>query len=90
MATFDFVLGEPPHGHDPERIRPFRSGLTFTDAYRNTAEALAFIERVTGVRLTRDWLRQPRCATRSRPPCGRADYAVRLLRTGAAGCRSGG
>ncbi|MGW6930075.1 hypothetical protein ACWGE0_08370 [Lentzea sp. NPDC054927] len=32
------------------------SGLTFADPYRMTAEALAFVERVSGVRFTAEWM----------------------------------
>lgn len=51
LAAFDFVIdGEPPAA-----LVPYLHGLDFADPYRKTAEALAFVERVSGVRLTAEW-----------------------------------
>ncbi|WP_112261410.1 DUF6461 domain-containing protein [Lentzea terrae] len=51
LAAFDFVIDRKP----PAALLPHLEGLEFTDAYRMTAEALAFVERVSGVRLTAEW-----------------------------------
>jgi Family of unknown function (DUF6461) len=51
LAAFDFVIGRKP----PAALVPHLDGLEFTDPYRMTAEALAFVERVSGVRLTVEW-----------------------------------
>ncbi|GGU41354.1 DUF6461 domain-containing protein [Lentzea flava] len=51
LAAFDFVIDKEP----PEVLLPHLEGLTFTDPYRMTAEALAFVEGVSGVRLTAEW-----------------------------------
>ncbi|MEV6235804.1 DUF6461 domain-containing protein [Lentzea sp. NPDC051838] len=51
LAAFDFVIGRDK----PAALVPYLDGLDFTDAYRSTAEALAFVEGVSGVRLTAQW-----------------------------------
>jgi hypothetical protein len=58
LAVFDFVGGGPPDGEDPEKIAPFLHDLDFDDAYRMCAAALAFLERVSGVRVPGDWSAQ--------------------------------
>ena len=63
LATFDFVIRQQPYGEDPDRIRPYLSGLAFTDQARILAEGVALVEHVTGVRLTRDWLERPHPAS---------------------------
>lgn len=51
LAAFDFVIGR----ERPAALEPYLDGLDFADPYRNTAEALAFVEGVSGVRLTAEW-----------------------------------
>jgi hypothetical protein len=51
LAEFDFVIDREP----PAALVPYLHGLDFADPYRKTAEALAFVERVSGVRLTAEW-----------------------------------
>ncbi|MEV6710739.1 DUF6461 domain-containing protein [Lentzea sp. NPDC051208] len=51
LAAFDFVIGR----ERPAALVPHLDGLEFADPYRATAEALAFVERVSGVRLTAEW-----------------------------------
>jgi uncharacterized protein DUF6461 len=51
LAAFDFVIGR----ERPAALVPYLGGLEFTDPYRKTAEALAFVERVSGVGLTAEW-----------------------------------
>jgi hypothetical protein len=59
LAVYDFIIGRQPDGDDPEKIAPFLHGLDFDDPYRKCAEGLAFLERVSGVRVTADWAAQP-------------------------------
>jgi hypothetical protein len=58
LAAFDFVISQHAGGTDPDRLAPFLDGLTFTNAHRKKAEAMAVLERVSGVRVGREWLRQ--------------------------------
>jgi hypothetical protein len=51
LAEFDFVIGR----ERPAALVPYLDGLEFTDPHRKTAEALAFVEAVSGVRLTAEW-----------------------------------
>ena len=51
LAAFDFVIGRKL----PAALAPCLDGLEFTDPYRMTAETLARVERVSGVRLTAEW-----------------------------------
>lgn len=51
LAAFDFVIGR----ERPAALVPHLDGLEFADPYRKTAEALAFVEQVSGVRLTAEW-----------------------------------
>ena len=55
LAAFDFVGGGTPEGEEPETISDFLNDLDFDDPYRMCATALAFLERVSGVRVTADW-----------------------------------
>ncbi|QRP48079.1 hypothetical protein [Amycolatopsis sp. FDAARGOS 1241] len=55
LAAFDFVTGGAPAGEEPDAIGRFLDGLDFDDPYRKCAAALAFVERVSGVRVTADW-----------------------------------
>ncbi|MFI5613827.1 DUF6461 domain-containing protein [Amycolatopsis sp. NPDC051903] len=63
LAAFDFVTGRPPEGEAPEAIGRFLDDLDFDDPYRKCAEALAFLERVSGVRVTEDWSVQSHTAS---------------------------
>lgn len=54
LASLDFVID----GDVPAVLAPYLSGAAFSDSYRKTAEALAFVEHVSGVRLTRAWARE--------------------------------
>jgi hypothetical protein len=59
LAVYDFVIGRQRDGDDPAKIAPFLHGLDFDDPYRVWAEGLAFLERVSGVRVTADWVAKP-------------------------------
>ncbi|MFF4600694.1 DUF6461 domain-containing protein [Amycolatopsis sp. NPDC001319] len=63
LAVFDFVTGGTPTGEEPEAIGPFLGDLDFDDPYRKCASALAFLERVTGIRVTADWSGQSHAAS---------------------------
>lgn len=59
VAVYDFVLkGEPP-----AVLRPYLGGIDFTDAYRMCAQALEVLERITGVRISADWVTRPHRAS---------------------------
>ncbi|MEU4671636.1 DUF6461 domain-containing protein [Amycolatopsis sp. NPDC023774] len=55
LSAFDFVSGRPPEGETPKAIGRFLDDLDFDDPYRMCAAALAFLERVSGIRVTSDW-----------------------------------
>ncbi|PSL51778.1 hypothetical protein B0I31_11891 [Saccharothrix carnea] len=57
LSAFEFIGSAPRSGDRPDAIRPYLEGLTFEDAhaYRFCAEALAFLERLSGVRVPADW-----------------------------------
>jgi hypothetical protein len=63
LAAFDFVSGGPPEGDEPETIDRYLDDLDFGDAYRMCAAALAFLERISGVRVTADWSAQSHTAS---------------------------
>jgi hypothetical protein len=58
LAAFDFVISQHASGADRDRLAPFLDGLHFANAYRKKAEAMTVLERVSGVRVSREWLRQ--------------------------------
>ncbi|WP_433261160.1 DUF6461 domain-containing protein [Actinosynnema sp. CS-041913] len=60
VGAFDFVIDEPPA---EGAMEPFIRGLDFTDAERMCAAALAFLERVSGVRVPVDWSTRPHPAS---------------------------
>ncbi|GAA3842822.1 hypothetical protein GCM10022243_06590 [Saccharothrix violaceirubra] len=47
------------HESDDPALAPFLAGLPFDDAERMCAASLAFVERVSGVRVTDEWVRAP-------------------------------
>jgi uncharacterized protein DUF6461 len=60
VGAFDFVGDEPPN---TGAMEPFIRGLDFTDPERMCAAALAFLERVSGVRVPIDWSSRPHPAS---------------------------
>ncbi|MGZ3148249.1 DUF6461 domain-containing protein [Lentzea chajnantorensis] len=59
LGAFDFVLRQ----ERPAALVPYLEGLEFDDAHRMCAESLAFVERVSGVRLTEQWAAGPHFAS---------------------------
>lgn len=55
LAALEFTGGATRGGDDPDAISVHRQGLAFRDPYRYRAEALAMLERFSGVRLPADW-----------------------------------
>jgi hypothetical protein len=55
LSMFDFVVDGPDAGDDPSSVAALRDGLDFGRGNPRAA-ALAFLERVSGVRLTADWV----------------------------------
>ncbi|GAA3842829.1 hypothetical protein GCM10022243_06600 [Saccharothrix violaceirubra] len=56
VHAFEFIVGEST---DDPVLGPYLDGLDFEDAERMCAASLAFVERVSGVRLTDEWIRAP-------------------------------
>ncbi|ANZ35832.1 hypothetical protein BBK82_06775 [Lentzea guizhouensis] len=59
LGAFDFVIGT----ERPDALLPYLDGLAFDDPYRKCAESLAFVERVSGTRLTEEWATTPHQAS---------------------------
>ncbi|HWO63126.1 MAG TPA: DUF6461 domain-containing protein [Umezawaea sp.] len=63
LAAVEFAANGPVTGADPAAITPFLDGLDFSDPYRTCAAALAFLERVSGVRVPAGWSSAPHPAS---------------------------
>lgn len=64
LGEMDFASGAEPSAD----LAVYLDGLDFTDAETMCAEAVAFVERVTGVRIDADWASAPHQASAISPP----------------------
>jgi hypothetical protein len=62
LAEFDPLVDRlPPTGTDPGAIEPALNGLSF-GLFTAEPSALTLLERLTGIRIERDWLDTPQRA----------------------------